>query len=130
MMPKLFLIFNHTLTPEQESDARASLGVDEIEEMPQELHGIWSNIPPDKPAIDSLLKPVKTWLAENAEPDDFVLVQGDFGACYLIVTFAFEKGLIPVYSTTLRQTRETRGPDGSINVSRTFKHLIYRRYGL
>ena len=60
---------------------------------------------------------------------DYILIQGDFGACFLMVQFAFEKGFIPIYSTTEREAVETHGEDGSVSLTHRFKHRIFRRYG-
>ena len=89
MNTSLFLIFNHEITPVQESDARDSLGVQQIINMPPDLKELWRQIPPDLPKISAYLKPVKDWLAGQARKNDYVLIQGDFGACFIMVKFAF-----------------------------------------
>jgi hypothetical protein len=45
-----------------------------------------------------------------------VLIEGDFGACYLMVRFALEKGLVPLYSTTRREAEERYDADGSVRL--------------
>lgn len=125
----LFLIFNHRITSLQEQDARLSLKVERIIDLPEELKPLWNQIPPDLEGVSDYLEPVKSWLAENAKPGDYVLIQGDFGACYIMVDFSFEKGLIPVYSTTAREAAEEQGGDGSVKLTHRFKHIRYRKYG-
>lgn len=125
----LFLIFNHTFTPEQAEDARQSLGVETIVSMPDAVRDIWGQVPPDRPAIADYLEPVRRWLADQARPRDYVLVQGDFGACYLMVRFAFATDLIPIYATTRREADETVQPDGSVTLTHRFRHVAFRRYG-
>lgn len=127
-MPTLHLLFNHTITPSQAEDARASLGVDRIEALPNDLKALWGQIPPDLEAIGDFLSPVREWLLREAKPGDFLLIQGDFGACYLMVRFAFGRGLIPVYATTMREAIEERQPDGSVRMTHHFKHQRFRRY--
>lgn len=128
-MPRsLFLIFNHEITPVQESDASDSLGVQQIINMPPDLKDLWRQIPPDLPEISSYLNPVKDWLAGQARKNDYVLIQGDFGACFIIVNVAFETSLIPIYSTTEREAIEEHKKDGTINLSHQFKHRIFRKY--
>ena len=127
-MPKLFLLFSHTLTGEQIEDARQSLGVTECVPLPKELQARWSDVPPELERIDDHLRPVLEWLAQQARPGDVVLAQGDFGAIYLAVTFALKQKLVPVYATTARKAVETRLPDGKVQVQRTFQHVRYRRY--
>ena len=128
-MPDLFVIFNHRVTKLQEEDAVRSLGVQRIIELPPHLKEIWSDIPPDLPAISEFVEPVMEWLASNAKANDFVLVQGDFGACFLMVNFALQKSLIPVYSTTGRDATEEYGEDGSVLLTHRFEHRMFRRYG-
>jgi hypothetical protein len=128
-MPRsLFLIFNHEITSVQKSDARNSLGVQQIINMPPDLKDLWRQIPPVLPKISAYLKPVKDWLASQAKKNDYVLIQGDFGACFIMVKFAFEIGLIPVYSTTEREAVEEHKEDGTVNLSHQFRHRIFRRY--
>lgn len=131
MKPRsLFLIFNHTFTPLQKEDAFDMLGVDRIVEMPGELKNLWSNIPPDYFEIQDVLQPVRDWIGQNARQNDYILIQGDFGACYLMVNFAFESGFVPIYSTTSRVVEEDLQADGSVSLKHRFKHQIFRKYGL
>ena len=128
-MSRLFLIFNHKLTGEQEQDARVSLGVERMVELPRELKDLWGGFPPEAQEINPLLGPVREWLASEGKEGDFVLIQGDFGATYLMVNFAFELKMIPVYATTKREAKEERQSDGSTKLVHRFKHTIFRRYG-
>lgn len=127
-MSQLFLIFNHQFTPQQDADARASLGVERVETMPTEIRQIWGNVPPDLSEIGGYLTPVKDWLAGHSRAGDFVLIQGDFGATCLMVRFALELGLIPVYSTTRREAIEEHQTDGSVRMTHHFRHVRFRRY--
>ena len=128
-MSKLFLIFNHQLTTLQEKEARAELVVDTIHHLPEDMQKFWSSIPPDEPEIKPCLKPIETWLSSQAKTGDYVLIQGDFGACFLMVNFAFEHNLIPVYSTTERYALEEEQPNGAVKVIHHFQHQIFRKYG-
>lgn len=128
--PRLFLLFNHHFTPEQEAQAREQLGITKILAFPAELQRRWSQIPPDLPGLQDYLAGLKEWLAKEARPGDYILIQGDFGATYLMVSFALEKGFIPIYATTRREARETVQPDGSVRLTHTFRHQQFRRYGV
>jgi hypothetical protein len=127
-MPKLFLLFSHTLTEEQLADARRSLQITECLALPPDLQARWSNVPPDLPQIAPHLQPIIHWLQQEAHPGDYVLIQGDFGAIYLLVQAAWDQGLTPIYATTRRQVIETPLPDGRIQVQRVFQHVRYRVY--
>lgn len=126
----LFLIFNHEITPRQKEDTYISLGVKHIIELPKDLKVIWSSVPPDLHSIEGYLEPVKTWLLSKAGKGDYTLIQGDFGACFILVNLAFKLGLIPIYSTTNREAVETYNNDGSVKLVHQFRHQLFRRYGV
>jgi len=128
MSDSLFLIFNHDITPVQESDAYSSLGVQRIINMPPDLKDLWRQIPPDLPNINNYLTPVKNWLSREAQKNDYALIQGDSGACFIMVNFAFEIGLIPIYSTTEREAVDEHKKDGTVNLVHQFRHRIFRKY--
>ena len=127
-MPKLFLLFSHKLTPEQESEARRSLGVVEFKTLERELLTCWKEVPPDVEDIREHLLPIFEWVAENAQSGDYVLIQGEPGAVYLAIGFAFEQNLLPIYATTPRQVNTTKVSDKEIEKTSRFRHVRYRRY--
>jgi len=128
-MNSLFLIFNHQITPIQMQDAKDSLGIERIVEMPDALKELWRQIPSDLAEIGDYLIPLKEWLLSQAVKGDYVLIQGDFGACFIMVSTAFDMGLIPVYSTTKREAFEEHGEDGAIRLVHQVKHECFRKYG-
>lgn len=127
-MPTLHLFFSHALTPEQVADAQAHWGVNAFLALPQDLQKIFSNVPADIPTLDDYLFPLKTYLTQHLQPQDLVLIQGDFGVVVALVNFCKESNAIPIYATTERQSVEMPQPDGSIKTERIFKHKIFRRY--
>ena len=128
-MADLFLLFNHTITPIQEEQARLELGVERIIEPSAHIHSIWAGLPPGDEGLAPVLEPVVSWLDNEAVPGDYVLIQGDFGACFLMVRHALEKGLVPIYSTTNRQAVEKLMDDGSVQLTHRFRHVRFRQYG-
>ncbi|MDQ1245539.1 MAG: hypothetical protein QG565_1880 [Campylobacterota bacterium] len=125
--PKLHLLFNHTLTVEQASDAKASLLCEKFVSLPQELQELWSSVPPDLKSLKEYLNPIKEYLGATVKKDDFVLVQGDFGATYMMVNFVKSLGAKPIYATTSRDVVEVREGDKVIKKS-IFKHERFREY--
>ena len=123
------MLMNHALTEEQIKDAKHALGIEKIFTMPEGLRKIWENIPPDISKIGPLLVPFERWIDETAKENDALLIQGDFGACYLMVNLALGKRLVPVYATTKREVVEIPQADGSVRVERNFRHVIFRKYG-
>ena len=127
-MPKLFLIFSHKLTDHQVKDAEETLGIEEFTYMPDYLQTQWSNVNPCGDLPVELFHQLKQWLIENAASEDYLLIQGDFGATYITVNMAFELGLIPVYATTERISKEIANKNGEIERKQIFKHVCYRKY--
>ena len=125
----LLTLFNHKLTDKQKNDAYSSLGIENIIDMPDDLKALWRQVPSNLTQIEKHIAPVRNWLASNSHPGDYVLIQGDFGACYIMVKFAFQNSLVPVYSTTAREAVEVHEKDGSVKVIHKFNHVIYRQYG-
>lgn len=127
-MKQFFLLLNHEISDLQKQDAIKS-GISSVIPLPDDLSRIWVNLPPEAEAIDPLLKPIKQWLSRKALSGDHVLIQGDFGACWLMAKFAFKSRLVPVYSTTERKVVEIQNSDGTAQTIRQFKHVIFRKYG-
>jgi hypothetical protein len=129
MSVTLFLLFNHQFTEKQQLDAHKALGIERIANMPDDLLELWSQIPPALPRLSGYLEPLRAWLLANADKGDFVLIQGDFGACYLMVEFAMQYGLVPIYSTTRRKAHEEHQADGTVKLTHHFEHRRFRKYG-
>ncbi len=127
-MPTLFLLFSHSLTPDQVEDAKQSLGVSNFVSLPTDLQERFSNVPADLPSLNEYLQPICDWLSEQAQTGDYVLVQGDFGATYSLVNHCKRIGAIPIYATTERKSIDITQPDGSVITQRIFRHKIFRRY--
>ena len=128
MNARFFVLMNHTLTPDQQADALDTLGGSGFVDPPPSVSRIWAAIPADADSIGGMLSPVKIWLDETARSGDTVLIQGDFGAVFHMVCYAFSKDLIPVYATTERAAVETLKDDGSVEITRVFRHRRFRRY--
>jgi len=128
-MPDLHLLFNHILTDTQHRAARRELGVGRIIPPPEDVRGLWRAIPPEPDSIRSFLTPIFTWIDTTIQPRDFLLVQGDVGACWLVVDHVQGKDIIPVYATTTREAKEERLGKEKIRLTHTFAHVRFRRYG-
>ena len=126
-MKQMFLLFSHKLTPTQEADAKATLGVDKFITLSDNLQKLWSNIPPQLEELEEYLKPLKEYLKTNANSGDYVLIQGDFGGCYNMVNFVKSIGLIPIHSTTTRDVVE-KTVNGKVEKFSRFEHVIFRKY--
>ena len=126
-MNKMFLLFSHTLTKNQKDDAMKSFGIEEFIYLPKDLQELFSNVPNDLKKLSEYLTPIKLFLKQYSKEGDFVLIQGDFGATYILVNFAKSLKLRAVYSTTKRVTQEFEG-DGKIIKKSIFEHERFREY--
>ena len=123
-MKTLFTLMNHTLTSEQEEDARKNLDVDKFINIADTM---WSDIDPSEKSIIKFVEVYKDKLRLQAKAGDVLLVQGDFGATYNMIRFAKNMGLIAVYATTNRIASE-QVENGKVVIKREFKHARYREY--
>lgn len=125
---KMFLVFSHKITEEQIVEGKSRYCIEEFMYLPDDLQKCWSGLRPegslDMIALDKIIE----WLKNSAKKDDLVLIQGDFGAVYTMVGFCEKNGLIPVYSTTHRDSIERMGCDGKIEKIHFFRHVGFRRY--
>jgi hypothetical protein len=129
MSNNMLVLFNHTLTEKQIEDAKQNLLIKEIITPPQAISQLWRSIPPEAEIIDHVLQDVRDWINANSHDGDYLLIQGEFGSVYLMVRHAMEKGLIPIYSTSLRTAEEEEMQDGSIRLVHHFNHVRFRKYG-
>ena len=128
---KMFLMFNHSLSKDQETDAQNIWGGQlHFVGLPTQLKVLWAQIPADKKGLFDTLAPFRAWLEKESCPNDLVLIQGDFGATWLMVQYALNNNLVPVYSVTIRQAREDITSDGIVKNTHFFKHRMFRLYGV
>lgn len=123
-MKTLFTLINHTLTSEQEEDARKNLNVDKFINI---TDARWSDIDPSGKSVIKFVEAYKDKLKKQAKAGDVLLVQGDFGATYNMIRFAKNMGLIAVYATTNRIVSE-QVENGKVVIKREFKHARFREY--
>ena len=123
---KMFVIFSHKLTQSQIEDAKTNLKVDSFLYLPKELQKLWSNIDVNED-INRFLLPIKEFILKNYEDGDVILIQGEFGATYNLVTFCKERGFKAVYATTLRDSKEVIKGDKVEKIS-YFSHISYEEY--
>ncbi|HEX37819.1 MAG TPA: hypothetical protein ENG70_03040 [Candidatus Cloacimonetes bacterium] len=127
-MQKLFLLFSHTLTPEQIQDAKQTLHCSDIIYLPEELQEKWSHVDPVGDLDDRVIQEFITYLKDMTSENDYILIQGDFGLCYVMVKWCQENDRIPLYSTTYRNSKDKNIEKGKIQKTQLFKHINFRRY--
>ncbi len=124
---RMLLLFSHKLTQDQINEAKNKLQVQEFVNLPENLQSIWSNIPPELDTLDEYLEDIIIWIKNNSTNSDLALVEGDFGATYLVVNFCKKIGVTPLYATTAREVVEEH-IDNKVILKRKFKHIKFRRY--
>lgn len=97
--------------------------------LPEELRNEWSNINPNVEIEDdfNLVYKLKTFILENTNQEDYVIVQGEWGMTFTIVNMCFELNRVPIYATTERKTKETV-KDGQVHSEKVFEHIRFRKY--
>ena len=123
----MILLFSHNITEEQKEDAKKSWGVEAFVSLPKELQGLWSSVPANLEDINAYLEPFKAFILQDLKHDDVVLVQGDFGSTYAMVSFVKSLGAKAVYATTKRNVVEKES-DGKIVKTSVFEHIRFRKY--
>lgn len=123
----LLVIMSHQLSDIQIKEAKEVLKIDCIKTLPEELKQTWSNIEPDGELPIDVLTPIKNWIIQESNEQDYVLVQGEFGATFYLVDYCFNIKRIPIYATSIRQVEE-KVQDGVTITNRIFKHVNFRKY--
>ena len=130
MERKALVVMNHELTEDQINDLKRTYGVEKIMYLPQDLKNLISQVPPELEEIKYYIRPILEYLDENLDVGDLIVLQGESGVTYLIANYAYQCGFVPVYSTTKREVVEEKLDNGKVHITRTFKHVRFRRYGV
>lgn len=108
------ILLSHKITQEQKDAVKHDLHVANIIHLPENLQSLWGNIPPEPETIKDALSPLFLWLKENATHGDYALIQGDMGATYQMINYAFSLGIHPRYTTTKRVSIREENNDGTL----------------
>ncbi|MBD3842082.1 MAG: hypothetical protein IE909_09400 [Campylobacterales bacterium] len=128
MAKKMILLFSHKLNEKQIKIAKDEYAVEDFVYLSTELQQIWSDISPDIISLEQTLEPIKKYIIRILQKDDIVLIQGDFGATYIMVNFIKELDAIPVYATTRRKIEEIIDEDGKTIKKSIFEFRRFREY--
>ncbi|MBP6282020.1 MAG: hypothetical protein KA384_08235 [Leptotrichiaceae bacterium] len=124
-MKKIILLFSHKLTDSQIKDIKRKLQCKEILYLPEKIQSIFSNVTSDN--REFVINELKVYLSKNADKGDYILIQGEFGVSYKMINYSKEIGLIPVYSSTKRETIEIN-KGNKIKKITFFKHEEFVEY--
>ena len=126
-MKNCFLLVSHKLTPVQKRELRQNFNCDNIHYLSEKAQKIWSQISPTgdlKEQIEYFI----SYLRKKSRINDIVVVQGEYGMVFAVVSWCLRNGRIAVYSTSERVTREMKDKDETVLVVRRFKHVMFRKY--
>lgn len=126
-MASAYVLLSHILTDIQCFQLQ-KIGIENINLPDKDLQIKWANVPAEGHSIKEYSKPFILFL-ETARSGDYVIVQGDFGLTFIIVKYCLERGLIPMYATTIRRHVEHAELDG-VHIKKVFSHVRFRKYGV
>lgn len=121
------VILSHELNCYQILELKEKWKVSDIIFLPKELKDIWSSINPNGEIDTNYLNSILKFIVDNTNEDDYVIVQGEFGATHYIVNRIFENNRIPLYATTVRKVKEMV-IDNITKTERVFEHVNFRKY--
>ncbi|MFQ7447565.1 CRISPR-associated protein Csx20, partial [Intestinibacter bartlettii] len=81
-MKNFIVLMSHDMSDTQKNDAYENLEVTKIIEAPPEIKKIWGNIDPISDLDIKNLDKVILWINEISNEQDYILVQGEFGATF------------------------------------------------
>ncbi len=118
---------NHNLTDEQVNDAKKSLEIKSFISLPDELKAAWRSIPAEMADISSIVDKFDKWVCDNYNTGDVILIQGEAGMTYKLISRLNKKEIKCCYATTKRESKEIETENGIVKTS-TFKHVMFRFY--
>jgi hypothetical protein len=126
---KLFVAFSHTLTADQISDAKASLGIEVIKTIQESFpdqHKKMVAIPAQwkTKQVKDLAEEIVSSAIQMGSTH--IYVAGEPVLAYYAMTAAITLGLVVVQSTTERVSSEALQPDGTVVKTAVFKHVQWR----
>lgn len=123
----MYVVMSHQLTDNQVQEIYHRFDIKNIVYLPEPLKKVWGNIPPEGEWNPSWLQPVKDWLSEQMNEGDKIIVQGEFGATYALVSWLQTRGFAVYYATSQRRVVETVKGEQVI-AQRLFEHVTFRKY--
>lgn len=126
-MNKMYLIFSHSLTKPQIREGKERFNVEEFVYLPSELQKLWSNVDPYTEDEEVYLK-MKDYIINNVTKEDYLLIEGEYGLTFKLVSFAIKKGYKVLYSKTERVYEKKEREDGSIYNIHKFNHVRFSFY--
>lgn len=128
-MTHIYILLNHSLTDRQTAELHKTYGDDAVLEYPSaEIKAFWSQVPTEPTLPQNEIDRIVQWLS-HAKPDDVLIIQGEYGATFYLVSLALKRKMKALYAVTKRVNTETREGEKVLR-SYVFEHVCFREYKL
>ena len=97
-IPTLIIITNEKLQDEEKNMIIDKYKIRKIKMLSDVIQKKWDEIGINTDISQKKLDEMKVMIKRNIEKGDYILIQGDLGATFDIVSWAKEEGFIPIYS--------------------------------
>lgn len=125
----LLNVTSHQLTDVQISDAKKNWSVRRIDQLPDAIQTIWSNIDPSINSDEINLNELYSYIQDHYQPSQLIiLAQGELSATTKLVNWAQKRNITIINSTTERRSVDQIQADGSVETVKQFQHVRFREY--
>lgn len=122
------ILFNHHLSAVQILELQKNWAASNFIYPPNELQELWGKLEPSQPDVEILAKPFIEWLTTQTQADDLLLVMGEFGVSFYIVSWAIMNNLTPIHTTAIRSITHESQEGTATTIERTIVHQQFRKY--
>lgn len=126
-MPKTFCLLNHQLTDNQKRELSEKYAAQEVIYPPAEISQLWSQIAPETERSEISRKIIQWLVAQNAQAADLFIIQGEFGATFMLVDYALKNKMIALYATSRRVSKEVVEGE-TVRKEFSFEHIMFKEY--
>lgn len=97
-IPTIIIITNEKLQDEEKNKIIDKYKIKKIKLLPEGTQKKWNEIDTNMDISHKNLNDMKTMIEKNIGEGDYILIQGEPGATFKIVSWAKEEGFVPIYS--------------------------------
>lgn len=125
-MNRCYWLLNHRMLVTQKRELEEKYGVQEFIMPPDDIAGLWGNVPVSEKIPSSFFKRVENWLCD-ADNGDVVVIQGEPTAAFRIVSHLLKKGITVLAGITERRSMD-KEENGTVIKTSVFEHVCFRKY--
>lgn len=127
---KIILCFSHKLNDIQLLELKNRYDISNSKDiiyLPQDLQFVWSNVSENSDIYSNNYNKIKNFIKATANENDLILIQGEWGYTYNLVTYCKKHHLTPIYSFSIRNSKEIIKNNISTKTS-IFEHVKFKEY--